>query len=177
MDTRRFLEIWSERALASGVHQPTRTVICCLGCFGDVGGMQTSESSECMDQGFLRLRDASHVLLVPAVAGFTLLPFPGMKLARRLSHIAPTRPHAYTMAMSAMTGLAGLTSKAVHGLPHRGRRMSKSLSIRCQAVFVMADMSEARVPRSKVTTLPPHRQSWLQKLEICQTYSSSRDVG
>ncbi|CAE7316604.1 yciC, partial [Symbiodinium necroappetens] len=50
--------------------------------------------------------------------------FSGMKLARRLSHIAPTRPHAYTMAMSAMTGLTGSVCHGRHvrseGSPLKG---------------------------------------------------------
>lgn len=76
--------------------------------------------------------------------------FSGMKLARRLSHIAPTRPHAYTMAMSAMTGLAGLTSKAVHGLPHRGRRMSDG------ALFVR--QHERQASKSSVASLTSIRE-------------------
>lgn len=76
--------------------------------------------------------------------------FSGMKLARRLSNIAPTRPHAYTMAMSAMTGLTGLTSKAVHGLPHRGRRMSDG------ALFVR--QHERQASKSSVASLRSIRE-------------------
>ncbi|CAE7676123.1 Kcnh1 [Symbiodinium pilosum] len=47
----------------------------------------------------------------------------GMGLARRLSH-SIQKPHAYTMAMSAMAGLA---SHAAPGLPNRGRRMSDGM--------------------------------------------------